>query len=72
MGDESASKGDTEHFQAAIDYLAMPPGQAGKWVVVRKSDKHPLGFGNSLEEALGEAGVTLDDLNGIVVGRVPG
>lgn len=60
------------HFPASIDYSSFPAGFEGKWVVVRATTKQPMGFGDTLQEALAEAGIPAGDYSGIVVGRVPG
>lgn len=55
---------------ASIDFSLFPSEMAGKWVVVRKKTKQQIGSGNTLEEALNDAGFEHGDAS-VVVARVP-
>ena len=55
---------------ASIDFSQFPNEMAGKWVVVRKVTRQPLGSGDTLEDALTDAGFQHGDQS-VVVARVP-
>lgn len=59
-----------EHFPARIDYSKIPRGFEGQWVVVRVYNQQPLGFGETLQAALEQAGILAGDQT-VIVGRVP-
>ena len=63
---------EVQRVPASIDYTSFPPGLEGKWVVVRSATKTPMGIGDTLQEALDEAGISPGSDTGIVVGRIPG
>lgn len=59
-----------EHFPARIDYSKIPRGFEGQWVVIRIFDQQPLGFGETLQVAIEQAGILPGDKT-VIVGRVP-
>lgn len=61
---------DAERFSARIDYSKIPPGFEGQWIVVRTYIQQPIGFGETLQEAIEQAGVMPGDQT-VIIGRVP-
>lgn len=61
---------EAERFPARIDYSKIPPGFEGQWIVMRIFNQQPLGFGETLQAAIEQAGVTPGE-QGIIIGRVP-
>ena len=55
---------------ASIDFSLFPKEMAGKWVVVRKATRQPLGSGDTLENALADANFQYGDQS-VVIARVP-
>jgi hypothetical protein len=53
------------------DRLFKNPARVrGQWVVVRMFDQQPLGFGETLQAAIEQAGI-VPGQEGVIIGRVP-
>ncbi len=61
---------EVEHFPARIDYSKIPRGFEGQWVVINVFDQRPLGFGETLQAAIEQAGI-VPGQDGVIIGRVP-
>lgn len=61
---------EIDHVPASFDFTEIPPGQEGKCVVFLSSTKKPIGYGDTIDEALADAGRAKDDQT-IVIVRVP-